>query len=185
VSIPFYQDGANLTIIYIPLLTNLRPYSLHIADTVKVGQERGVCLTDVARESKDCLFFIDQEEDEPKQKQKPKPPKASPQKTANNKVAGNKVLRTQTRSAGGAEVMQTTRTKIYPHQKELHAKRQAEGLARFENGAGGAAGGEEKTWKRFISYKGEAALPPEVNEPKVNKFLQVNLLLADIILDLY
>ncbi|PVG03034.1 FACT complex subunit SPT16 [Serendipita vermifera] len=143
------------------------PYTIHIADTVKVGQERGVCLTDVARDSKDCLFFIEQEEDVPKPKPKSKAPKASPQKPANNKVAGNKVLRTQTRSAGGAEVTQTTRSKIYPHQKELHAKRQAEGLARFENGASGTAGGEEKTWKRFVSYKGEAALPPEINEPKI------------------
>lgn len=64
-------------------------------------------------------------------------------------------------------MFQTTRTKIYPHQVELHAKRQTEGLARFESGGGAEADGRGKEWKRFISYKGEAALPSEVTEPKV------------------
>lgn len=140
-------------------------FTIHIADTVKVGQERGVCLTDVAKESKDCLFFFQQDEPKPKPKAKAAP-QPSPKKVP-TKVVGGKVLRTATRSGGGAEVSQTTRTKIYPHQVELHAKRQSEGLARFESGGGGEADGRGKEWKRFISYKGEGALPSEVTEPKI------------------
>jgi nucleosome binding factor SPN SPT16 subunit len=160
---------SQLNVIY-----STRTFTIHIADTVKVGQERGVCLTDVAKESKDCLFFFQQDEPVPKAKSTPK---ASPKKPPPKVVAG-KVLRTATRSGGGAEVSQTTRTKIYPHQVELHAKRQAEGLARFESGGGAEAGGHGKEWKRFISYKGEAALPSEVNEPKVrfNRLLMKHLI---------
>lgn len=148
------------------------PYTIHIADTVKVGQERGVTLTDAARDAKDCLFFF--QSDEPTSKPKQTKDKGSalkggsPKKQMSQKMAAGHVLRTQTRSGGGAEVMQTTRTKIYPHQVELHARRQSEGTARFESGAGGTGGGEGKTWKRFVSYKGEAGLPSEVTEPKVS-----------------
>lgn len=38
--------------------TSVRKYTIHIADTLKVGQERGVCLTDAARDTKDCMFFF-------------------------------------------------------------------------------------------------------------------------------
>ncbi|CCA69595.1 probable SPT16-general chromatin factor (Subunit of the heterodimeric FACT complex) [Serendipita indica DSM 11827] len=137
-------------------------YTVHIADTVKIGQERGVCLTDVARDAKECMFFFQNEEEV---KPKPKAPKQeSPKKS---KIVGGKALRTATRSGGGAEVAQNVRTKIYPHQVELHAKRQADGLARYESGGGAGTGAETKSWKRFISYKGEAALPAECSEPKI------------------
>jgi nucleosome binding factor SPN SPT16 subunit len=153
----------------------LAMYTIHIADTVKVGQERGVTLTDAAREAKDCLFFFQSDEPTSKPKlPKDKPKGASPKKQMSQKMAAGHVLRTQTRSGGGAEVMQTTRTKIYPHQVELHARRQTEGTARFESGAGGTGAGEGKTWKRFVSYKGEAGLPSEVTEPKVSFFLIVS-----------
>lgn len=166
----------NLTIGFQDIKDNEKsaPYTIHIADTVKVGQERGVTLTDAAREAKDCLFFFSEEPSKPAKEKSSKPPpgkgaaSASPKK--NQKVAAGHTLRTATRSGGGAEVMQTTRTKIYPHQVELHAKRQSEGASRFESGGGGQGGNEGKTWKRFISYKGEAGLPSEVTEPKVKAF---------------
>lgn len=143
------------------------PYTVYIADTIKVGQEHGVTLTDAPKEAKECLFYFDDEPAKQKEKSARPAKPAAPSPKKQQKTAAGHVLRTMTRSGGGAEVMQTTRSKIYPHQVELHAKRQAEGTARFENGAGGTGGTESKTWKRFLSYKGEAGLPPEITEPKV------------------
>ncbi len=86
---------------------------------------------------------------------------------AESKVVGGKALRQKTRGAQSQQDAQTTQAKIVAHQKELHAKRQADGLARYEAGAGAGAGQEGKSWKRFVSYKGEAGLPEEVKDARV------------------
>lgn len=83
-------------------------------------------------------------------------------------MVGGKVLRTKTRSAAQEEVLQTTAAKIREHQIELHAQLQEEGLAKHSEDGGGSGGKEGKGWKRFQSYKGEAALPKEAESMKVN-----------------
>lgn len=118
------------------------------------------------------MFFLNQDGDEEVSKPAKKLPTAKPGKNGNaspakNKTAGGKVLRTKTRSAAQEEVLQSTVNKIAEHQRELHQKLQSEGLARFSEGGGGLAGKEGKTWKRFTSYKGEAALPREVENMRV------------------
>ncbi|KAG8825408.1 FACT complex subunit spt16 [Serendipita sp. 401] len=165
-------DFASVEFVYVPQIQSAASgYNLKLVNEPSSAEIsfKGVLITsvglkykDVARESKDCLFFFQQDnEEKPKPKSAPKP--ASPAK----KIAGGKALRTATRSGGGAENVQTVRTKNYPHQVELHAKRQSEGLARYESGGGGGGGAERKTWKRFVSYKGDAALPTEISEPKI------------------
>jgi nucleosome binding factor SPN SPT16 subunit len=141
-------------------------YSIHLVDTVRVGADRATLLTEGCKASKETLFFINQEE-----KPAPKAPKAAKSATngspMKNKVAGGKMLRNKTRSAAQQEVLQSVLAKTHEHQRELHESLQSEGMAKYAEEADGAGKSEGKAWKRFQSYKGEAALPKEVESLRV------------------
>jgi nucleosome binding factor SPN SPT16 subunit len=133
--------------------------------------DKGICLTDVMRTANDTLLFFTGQDDEADTKPAKKPTakakgKSSPIK---NKTAGGKVLRNKTRSAAQEEVVQSTAAKIAGHQKELHGNLQTDGLARYSEEGSGGAGKEGKGWKRFQSYKGEAALPRETETLRVSR----------------
>ena len=143
-----------------------------MVDTVKIDNEKGICLTDAVKHSKDVLFFLNS--DEPPKESASKPSKKPPVKSLNgmgspakHKVAGDKVLRNKTRSAAQEDVIVTTAARIAEHQKELHNARQHDGLARFSQGGDGSRVNEGKGWKRFQSYKGEAGLPKEIENLRV------------------
>lgn len=145
---------------------------MHLVDTVKIDHEKGICLTDCIKASKDVLFFLnspsDEEEDKPKSSKKaPAKPLNGNASPAKHKVAGGKVLRNKTRSAAQEDVILTTVARIAEHQKELHAARQRDGLAKYSEEGQGTGHKEGKGWKRFQSYKGEAGLPREVESLKV------------------
>ncbi|KAI0080592.1 FACT complex subunit SPT16 [Panus rudis PR-1116 ss-1] len=161
----------NLALGFSGLEEDGKKYALHLVDTVQVtGSDKAVTLTTGVKSVKDTMFFLNQEDEEASKPSK-KPPttkigangNASPLK---NKTAGGKVLRNKTRSAAHEEVANTV-AKIAEHQRELHEKLQQEGLARFSGGGGGTSGKEGKGWKRFQSYKGEAALPREVENLRI------------------
>ena len=146
-----------------------------LVDTVKVDHERGICLSDCIKSPKDVLFFLNSqsdEDDKEKAKQKKAPPKAnghaSPTK---HKVVGGKILRNKTRNAGVEEAFNA----IVEHQKELHAQRQRDGIARYSEAGAGANTKEGKTWKRFQSYKGEAGLPKEAERNRVSGFIDLGV----------
>jgi nucleosome binding factor SPN SPT16 subunit len=155
----------------------LSRYALQLADTVKITPEKGVCLTEGPKQSKDVLFFLNAEEDvNPKSngtssKKPPVAPKGSPLK---NKVVGNKVLRGKTRSAAQQEAQNSASLKLIEHQRELHAIRQRDGLAKYAEEGTGGGGKEEKTWKRFQSYKGETGLPPDTESLRLNVLRSFN-----------
>ncbi|TCD65412.1 FACT complex subunit spt16 [Steccherinum ochraceum] len=152
---------------------NGKKYALLLADTVQVtGSEPAVCLTTGMKSTKDTLWFLNADDDVKEVKPTKKPPttklgtngNASPTK---NKTAGGKVLRNKTRSAVQEELVQTTAARISEHQRELHSRLISEGLAKYSEGAGGSGGKEGKGWKRFQSYKGEAALPREAESLRI------------------
>src|ERR1700736_6399007 len=107
-------------------LTAIRRYALHIIDTVKVGQEKAILLTDGVKSVKDTLFFETNDANDFTSKAPKKPP-VKPRTNGNslspakNKMVAGKVLRTKTRSAAQEEVMMSTAAKIKEHQMELHA----------------------------------------------------------------
>lgn len=110
------------------------------------------------------ILKTDDEVDKAKTKAKKPPVKpidgiGSP---AKHKVAGGQVLRNKTRSAAQEDVISTTAARIAEHQRELHANRQRDGLAKYAEECVGSGGKEGKTWKRFQSYKGEAGLSKEI-----------------------
>lgn len=144
-----------------------------LVDTVKVDHERGICLTDCIKSPKDVLFFLNsQSEEDDKEKAKPK---KAPAKTnghaspAKHKVVGGKVLRNKTRKVEDDEVANTMAT----HQRELHAQRHRDGMARYSEEGAKTGGKEGKTWKRFQSYKGDAGLPKEAEKSRVSIFISI------------
>lgn len=155
------------------VLIAIRRYALHLVDTVKVGHEKAVLLTDGVKTVKDTLFFETNDAEDIKSSKTPKKPPVKPLTNGNslspakNKTVAGKVLRTKTRSAAQEEVMISTAAKIKEHQMELHAQLQAEGTAKHNEDGGGSGGKEGKGWKRFQSYKGDAALPKEAESMKV------------------
>ncbi|KAL4065337.1 FACT complex subunit-domain-containing protein [Scleroderma yunnanense] len=149
-----------------------KKYALHLVDTIRVGPDKAAFLTDGAKSSTDTLFYLnsaeDQEEDHTSKSAKNLPVKApqngSPVK---NKTAGGKVLRNKTRSAAQEEDMQTTTVRLREHQAELHAALQREGLEKYSEDGVKHGEKEGKGWKRFQSYKGEGALPREVESLRI------------------
>ncbi len=115
-------------------------------DTVKIGAKHSTLLTDGVKSAKDTLFFLADEDAPEKPKKAKKPPvvplaNGSPPK---HKTVGGKVLRNQTRSAAQDETHMTTAARIAEHQKELHEKRQSEGLQKYSEEGGGVTGKEGK-----------------------------------------
>ncbi len=145
---------------------------MQINDSVKIGQDKGICITEGVKSAKDTLFYLTRDDSE-EEKVRQKPPtktngNASPVK---NKTAGGKVLRNKTRSAAQEEAMQSTSAKIAEHQKELHNQLQEQGLTTYSEEGGGTNGKEGKAWKKFQSYKGEAGLPKEIETLRVRRDL--------------
>ena len=138
-----------------------------------VGEDKATCLTIGVKSAKDTLFFLNQEDGGAEAQSSKTPKKPPTTKIANgssptkNKIVGGKMLRNKTRSSAQEELVQTTAAKIAEHQKELHSRLQAEGIAKYSEGGGGTASKEGKSWKRFQSYKGEAGLPREAESLRV------------------
>ncbi|TFK25049.1 FACT complex subunit SPT16 [Coprinopsis marcescibilis] len=147
--------------------SNGQKYALNLVDTIRVDKNKSVLLTDGIKSSKETLFFLDSESDNQKAKTKkaPSAPKTNGA-PAKAKAVGGKVLRNQRRAAQD-EVHQTAATKMIEHQRDLHEKLQESGMEKFSEGRGGSDGKEGKSWKKFQSYKGEGALPQEVERLRI------------------
>ncbi|PPQ86867.1 hypothetical protein CVT25_012586 [Psilocybe cyanescens] len=145
-------------------------YALNLVDTIKVEAGKSSLMTDGIKSPKDTLFFLTPDSDEEKQKKAAKKAASAPLKNGTpikQKTVGGKVLRNQTRRAVQDEVHQTALAKLIEHQRELHENLQTQGLAKFSEDGGGSSGKEGKGWKKFQSYKGEGALPSEVDRLRI------------------
>ncbi|KAJ3517783.1 hypothetical protein NLJ89_g277 [Agrocybe chaxingu] len=145
-------------------------YALNLVDTVRVEAGKTSLITDGIKSPKDTLFFLTPESEEEKQNKGSKKVPIAPFKNgspAKQKTAGGKVLRNQTRRAAQDEVHQTALANLIEHQRDLHESLQTQGLARFSEDGGASSGKEGKGWKKFQSYKGEGALPVEVDRLRI------------------
>ncbi|KAF8644153.1 hypothetical protein AX16_008680 [Volvariella volvacea WC 439] len=149
----------NLALGFTDLGEGSNKYAVQLNDTIKVESTRSILLTENTKSPRDVLFYLtaESEEEKPKKAAQPKA-NGTPAKA---KTVGGKVLRNQPRRAAQDDVHLTAAAKLRDHQKELHDKLQAVGIERFAEGGGGSSGKEGKGWKKFQSYKGEAALPQE------------------------
>ncbi|KAF8919602.1 FACT complex subunit SPT16 [Mucidula mucida] len=148
--------------------SNGSKYALHLADTIQVGEDNSTLLTEGVKNSKDTLFFLDSGSADEKPKKAERKPPVQPRANGSpvKKTVAGKVLRNQTRRTQD-EVHQTALAKLREHQKELHEKIQQDGLAKYSEEGGATGGKEGKGWKKFQSYKGEVALPPEVERLRI------------------
>ncbi|KAG8680215.1 FACT complex subunit spt16, partial [Ceratobasidium sp. 395] len=152
-----------------------KKYSILVSDTVKIGQEKAVCLTEGTKATDEVMFFFQDDDAKGKgksdspSKSKSKPASAKKNASPNGKMVGSKVLRTKTRQQFlDNDTSASTLARITAHQRELHAQRLADGLERFADDEGGDGGKERKTWKRFQSYKFDAGLPKEVDSMRIH-----------------
>lgn len=163
-------------------------YSLIIADTVKIGSEGAIALTEGYYKLRDIVTSLADDEDEeeapaPVKFKSGKPEKSKPTSNGNGKspakpskgrtsgagASKNFGINTKTRGARQAgPVEQTTAEKIKENQRRLHEDRQEAGLKKWENGGKAGNGKDEKAIKRYESYRREEQLPRAVEDRRVS-----------------
>jgi nucleosome binding factor SPN SPT16 subunit len=132
-----------------------KTYSLLVADTIRVTNDAAVVFTkDAPTDLESTSFFFTEKDDEPAT-QKSKPKKDSRIGGVNKENMQKSRLRNERATVQDAEKDQQRRA----HQKELHEKKQAQGVARFSTDTGALNGVEEKKFKRFESYKRDNQFP--------------------------
>lgn len=140
-------------------------YALHLADTIRIQEKGSVLLSEGIKSVKDQMFYENEGEDEEKPAKKlPTIPRANG--SPNKKTVGGKVLRNANRSTQD-EAHQTAAAKMIEHQKDLHSQLNERGVERYSEAGDPSATKEGKTWRKFNSYRGEAALPPEAEKQRV------------------
>lgn len=141
-------------------------YAIQLVDTIKIEAEKASLLTEGVKSTKDTMFFLNPEsaDEKPKKPEKKAPAVSRKNGSPPKKTVAGKVLRNNRRND---EAHVTVSAKLAEHQQELHGQLQAQGLEKYSEGGGGASGKEGKGWKKFQSYKGEGALPPDVDRLRV------------------
>lgn len=141
---------------------NSKIYSLVLTDTIRVTTAEPVVFTAEAPTSADAnsFFFKDDEEAAPAPKKEKKDSRVGA-------VATKNITSTRLRSERSTQVDEDADKKRREHQKELAAKKQKEGLARFAEATGGQNGGEVKKFKRFESYKRDNQFPLKIKNLEI------------------
>lgn len=138
---------------------NSKIYSLIVTDTIRVTGEGTVNFTGEAAADPDStsFFFKDDEEQQPAPKKEKKDSRVGA-------VAAKNITSSRLRSGRGHDKDEEAENRRKEHQKELAAKKQKEGLARFAEATSDPNGGEAKKFKRFESYKRDNQFPPKVRD---------------------
>ncbi|KAK7744511.1 FACT complex subunit spt16 [Cytospora paraplurivora] len=138
---------------------NSKTYSLIVTDTIRVTGEGTVNFTGEAASDPDStsFFFKDDEEE-------PAPSKKEKKDSRVGAVATKNITSSRLRSGRAHEKDEEAEKRRKEHQKELAAKKQKEGLARFAESLGDQNGTEVKKFKRFESYKRDNQFPAKVRD---------------------
>jgi nucleosome binding factor SPN SPT16 subunit len=141
---------------------NSKVYSLILTDTIRVTSADSVVFTAEAPTSADAnsFFFKDDEEAEPT-------PKKEKRDSRVGAVATKNITSTRLRSERGTQVDEEAERKRREHQKELAAKTQKAGLARFAESTGNKNGAEVKKFKKFESYKRDNQFPLKIRNLEI------------------
>jgi nucleosome binding factor SPN SPT16 subunit len=129
-------------------------YSLVLVDTVRVGQgDCAVFTKDTTSDLDAVSFFFDEEEEEAKPKVKKERAPA---------IAQTNITKTRTRHERTTNQDAEKEEQRRQHQKELHSKKQEQGLEQYSEGAKSLNGTEERKFKKFESYKRDNQFPNSV-----------------------
>ncbi|KAL9056301.1 MAG: hypothetical protein Q9162_002992 [Coniocarpon cinnabarinum] len=131
------------------------PYALLIADTVRVTSGEAVVFTkDAGVDDDSVIFSFAESEDE-------KRPRSKKESRPHATAASSRTRLRHERATNQNAEKEEARTR---HQKELHKKKQEDGLERFPSDTGAMNGSVEKRFKKFESYKRDNQLPSKVKE---------------------
>ena len=138
-------------------------YSLVLTDTIRVTGAETVVFTGDAPVDVDATSFFfkdDEEEAQPTPKKEKKDSRVGAVATKN--ITSSR-LRSE-RNVAAADEMDKKRRE---HQKELAAKKQKEGLAKYADDTTDKNGQEIKKFKRFESYKRDNQFPPKIRDMSI------------------
>ncbi|GMM28592.1 chromatin-remodeling protein [Martiniozyma asiatica (nom. inval.)] len=144
-------------------------YGLMLADTVRVTGGEPILLTEYPKLKKEITFYFDDKQvkikSEVKPKKEVKSERASEVKISS--AANTRVLKAKMRAeAKGSEDQQAQIQKEI--QKELHDKRQREGLERFDPSDAKEGNEQRSVFKRYESYIRESQIPGNVKDLKIH-----------------
>ncbi|EPS40141.1 hypothetical protein H072_6077 [Dactylellina haptotyla CBS 200.50] len=141
-----------------------KTYALALTDTVEVGGKdtEAFILTRGAPVAKDEVAFYFKDDNPPEQKAKQVKPQPKPAATSKNTAIMKTKLRGKREEADDGKEQRRKE-----NQKQLAARKQAEGLERFPAGGATSNGVEKKQIKKFESYKRENQLPVGVTDLKI------------------
>ncbi|KAI9845669.1 MAG: FACT complex subunit spt16 [Sclerophora amabilis] len=134
-------------------------YSMVLSDTVRVTRSEAFVFTaDAASDLEATSFFFRDEEEEPA-------PKPKEKKDARvGAVATKNITKTKLRAERSTQNDEGAEARRREHQKELHAKKQDEGLTRYADAGKEMNGASQKMFKRFESYKRDNQFPSKVKD---------------------
>ncbi|KAK4540616.1 FACT complex subunit spt16 [Oleoguttula mirabilis] len=138
-------------------------YALMLSDTVRInppGSEQALFsfTKDAPIDVESTSFFFNEEEEEKKEK-----PKAKKDSRV-GAVASSNITKTRLRGQGGTTQNEEKEAARREHQKELHQKKQQEGVEKYAEGHGNLNGTQEKKFKRFESYKRDSQFPSKIKD---------------------
>jgi nucleosome binding factor SPN SPT16 subunit len=135
-------------------------YSLVLSDTVRVTTSDPVVFTGDAPTEVDGVSFFFKDDDE-----QPTPSKQKEKKDSKvGAVATKNIVKTKLRAERTTQIDEGAEARRREHQKELAAKKQEEGLARYAEATGNTNGVVAKKFKRFESYKRDNQFPSKVKD---------------------
>jgi nucleosome binding factor SPN SPT16 subunit len=135
-----------------------RTYAMVIADTIRVTTGDAAVFTKDAQSDIDSVFFTFKDEDEPT------PKKSVKRDSRIGAVAQQNITSSRLRKERQANHDAEKETARREHQKELHERKQQQGLAKYSKKGAGVNGAEEKKFKRFESYKRDNQFPSKVKD---------------------
>jgi nucleosome binding factor SPN SPT16 subunit len=156
-------------------------YALLLSDTIRITGSEPIILTESPKLRKEIAFYFDDEDDKAKVKEeaKEKPSKTKKEETKANKPKSEPSV-AKSEYQGNTRVLKAKRraennntedgqAQIHKEiQSELHAKRQKEGLERF-NPEDAKDGSETRAvFKRYESYVRESQIPSNVKDLKIH-----------------
>lgn len=137
-----------------------KTYSLILTDTVRVGGSEGLIFTKDAPTDLESTSFFFNDEEEQQEKTKPKAKKDS----RVGAVAQTNIKSTRLRNERSTNANDEKDAARREHQRELHQKKQQQGLEKYTAETGNLNGTEEKKFKRFESYKRDNQFPSKVKD---------------------
>ncbi len=135
-------------------------YSLVLTDTVRVTDKEPFIFTGDAPSDVDAtsFFFKDDEETAPAPKQREK------KDSKVGAVATGNIIKSKLRAERTTQADEGAEARRREHQKELAAKKQQEGLAKYAEATADQNGTAVKKFKKYESYKRENQFPMRVKD---------------------